>query len=199
MAPKMQQFTVLDNGKLSDSVVLQTIEDLREDVASLDETAVEAHMMIFKTYAAYFTAMSARYEELGLSHARFNMLRWLHHAERHRLTMTELGAHLEASIPNVIRLVQALESDGWVRRVPSESDRRVVYVELTEDGHQRFRELLPRAVRLWEEVQSGLSHEEQAMLSHLLAKLRMSLLTRYIGRDLLSYRIDRRRKSEPLD
>jgi MarR family transcriptional regulator, 2-MHQ and catechol-resistance regulon repressor len=195
----MQQFTVLDNGKLSDSVVLQTIEDLREDVASLDETAVEAHMMIFKTYAAYFTAMSARYEELGLSHARFNMLRWLHHAERHRLTMTELGAHLEASIPNVIRLVQALESDGWVRRVPSESDRRVVYVELTEDGHQRFRELLPRAVRLWEEVQSGLSHEEQAMLSHLLAKLRMSLLTRYIGRDLLSYRIDRRRKNEPLD
>jgi MarR family 2-MHQ and catechol resistance regulon transcriptional repressor len=195
----MQQFTVLDNGKLSDSVVLQTIEDLREDVASLDETAVEAHMMVFKTYAAYFTAMSARYEELGLSHARFNMLRWLHHAERHRLTMTELGAHLEASIPNVIRLVQALESDGWVRRVPSESDRRVVYVELTEDGHQRFRELLPRAVRLWEEVQSGLSHEEQAMLSHLLAKLRMSLLTRYIGRDLLSYRIDRRRKNEPLD
>jgi DNA-binding MarR family transcriptional regulator len=190
----MQQFTILDDGRLSDSSVLSSIEDLREDVPHLDEIAVESHMMLFKTYAAYFTAVSSRYEELGLSHARFNMLRWLHHAKDHRLTMTELGAHLEASVPNVIRMVQALENDGWVVRVPSEADRRVMFVELTGEGHARFRALLPQAIAIWEEVQSGLSSDEQAMLSHILAKLRVSLFSRYIGRDLVAYRIEAKRR-----
>ena len=193
----MQQFTILNDGRLADSVVLNAIESLKEDVPQLDENAVECHMMLFRTYAAYFTAISERCEELGLSHARFNMLRWLHHAEGNRLTITELGAGLEASVPNVIRLVQALEADGWIRRQQSPSDRRVVYVELTEDGHKRFRALLPRYTEMWEEVQSGLSTDEQVMLSHLLAKLRMSLLSRYIGRDLVSHRIEARRRKRP--
>jgi DNA-binding MarR family transcriptional regulator len=196
----VQQFTILESGKISDASVLKSLEDLRVDVPGLDDTAVEAHMMMFRAYAAYFTTISTMYEELGLSHARFNMLRWLHHAEGHRLSMTELGAALEASIPNVIRMVQGLESDGWVRRVPSEIDRRVMFVELTSDGHSRFRKLLPQAVDMWQEAQKGLSTEEQTLLSHLLAKLRLNLLSRFIGRDLLSYRIEhRRRKSPPLD
>jgi DNA-binding MarR family transcriptional regulator len=192
----VQNFTVLGNGKISDSSVLESINDLQRDVPDLDEIAVEAHMMMFRAYAAYFTMASTLYERLGLSHARFNMLRWLHHAEGRRLTMTELGASLEASIPNVIRMVQALESDGWVRRVQSESDRRVMFVELTDNGFERFRSLLPQAMGIWEELQEGLSSEEQALLSHLLAKLRFSLLSRYIGQDLLSYRIEARRRKK---
>jgi hypothetical protein len=64
-----------------------------------------------------------------------------------------------------------------------------MFVQLTADGHERFRDLLPRALALWEEVQAGLSKEEQSLLSHLLAKLRVSLFSRYIGRDLVAYRL----------
>jgi hypothetical protein len=43
-------------------------------------------------------------------------------------------------------------------------------------------------------VQSGLSSEEQAMLSHLLTRLRMSLLSRYMGTgDLVSFRLEKRK------
>ena len=192
----MQQFTIRENGNFSDSAVLSSIEDMRDDVPDLSAPAVEAHMMLFRTYGAYLSALSSRLEDIGLSHARFNMLRWLHHANDNRLTMSELGAHLEASVPNVIRMVQALESEGWVRRVPSESDRRVMFVELTPEGQRRFRTVLPPVIRLWEEVQSGLSTEEQQMLSHLLAKLRVSLFSRYIGKDLVAYRIEARKRRE---
>ena len=151
----MQNFTVLNNGKISDAAVLDSIKDLEKDVPGLDTTAVEAHMMLFRTYAAYFTMASTKYEQLGLSHSRFNMLRWLHHSPDHRLSMTELGASLEASIPNVIRMVQALEAEGWIRRIQSETDRRVMYVELTEDGAERFRALLPQAIDIWQELHAG--------------------------------------------
>ena len=155
-------------------------------------------MMLFRAYAAYFTTVSSLYEELGLSHARFNMLRWLYQAKENRLTMTELGASLEASVPNVIRMVQSLETQDWVRRVPSEQDRRVMYVELTKEGHERFKQLLPQAIDVWQKLQQGgLSSEEQALLSHLLTKLRMSVLSRYIGNDLLAYRIRHRKRKLP--
>ena len=88
----MQQVTILENGKLSDGVVLNAITSLRKDVPELDDTAVEAHMTLFRAYAVYFDALSSRYEDLGLSHARFNMIRWLYHAEGNRLSMSELGA-----------------------------------------------------------------------------------------------------------
>jgi MarR family 2-MHQ and catechol resistance regulon transcriptional repressor len=194
----VQQFTILETGKLSETAVLDSITALRQDAPGIDEIAVEAHMMLFRAYAAYFTTVSSLYEEIGLSHARFNMLRWLYHAKDHRLTMTELGASLEASVPNVIRMVQSLEAQDWVRRVPSEQDRRVMYVELTKDGHDRFRQLLPQAIDVWQKLQQGLSTEEQALLSHLLAKLRMSLLSRYIGSDLLAYRIAQRKRKLPI-
>jgi DNA-binding MarR family transcriptional regulator len=189
-----QQVTILDSGKLSDSVVLKSIEKLRTDVPELDETAAESHMTLFRAYGVYFDAVSSRYEDLGLSHARFNMIRWLYHAEGNRLSMTELGAHLEASVPNVIRMVEGLQNDAWVTRVESETDRRVTYVQLTPEGLARFRAILPRAMEIWQEVQSGLSSEEQAMLSHLLTKLRMTLLSRYMGTgDLLSFRLEKRK------
>jgi hypothetical protein len=71
-----------------------------------------------------------------------------------------------------------------------------MFVELTPEGQRRFRTVLPPVIRLWEEVQSGLSTEEQQMLSHLLAKLRVSLFSRYIGKDLVAYRIAARKRRE---
>jgi DNA-binding MarR family transcriptional regulator len=191
----MQEFTILENGRLTDAIVLKTMELLREDVPQLDPTSVEAHMTLFRAYGVFFAAVSSRYEDLGLSHSRFNMLRWLYHAEDQRLSMTELGARLEASVPNVIRMVQALEADGWVRRIEGTEDRRVRFVQLTEEGRERFRLLLPRAVDIWEEVWSGLTGEEMEMLSHLLAKLRVSLLSRYLGSDdLVTYKLEARQR-----
>jgi DNA-binding MarR family transcriptional regulator len=195
----MQEFRAVDGGRLRDAVVLKTMEQLGEDVPGLDPISVEAHMTLFRAYAVFYAAVASRYEDLGLSHSRFNMLRWLYHADDQRLSMTELGAKLEASVPNVIRMVQALEVDGWVRRIEGTQDKRVRFVQLTEEGQQRFRLLLPRAVAIWQEVWSGMGPEEMVMLSHLLTKLRASLLGRYLGGDdLMSYKLEARRRRRKL-
>jgi DNA-binding MarR family transcriptional regulator len=109
------------------------------------------------------------------------MLRWLYHSPGHKRSITELGAYLDASAPNVTRMVKALEELGWVRRVSSTGDRRVVLVELVEKGQEDFARLFPKALDIWSDIWSGLSIQEKATLSHVLAKLRLSLLTRYIG------------------
>ena len=53
-----------------------------------------------------------------------------------RSPMSELGKFLLVSKPNITFLVDRLVEDGLVKRVPDESDRRVIYVHLTDKGKQ---------------------------------------------------------------
>jgi DNA-binding MarR family transcriptional regulator len=57
---------------------------------------------------------------------------------RDGVTMSELSRMLLVSNGNATTVVDRLERDGLVRRTPSETDRRTVYVALTDTGAQMF-------------------------------------------------------------
>ena len=48
--------------------------------------------------------------------------------------MSELSRQLTITTGGASRMIERLERDGLVSRVPSTSDRRVVYAEVTETG-----------------------------------------------------------------
>lgn len=60
---------------------------------------------------------------------------------REGITMTELSRMLLVSNGNATAVVDRLEKDGFVRRQPSETDRRTVYVALTAHGLTSFEAL----------------------------------------------------------
>lgn len=185
-----QEFSVAADGKLLDATVQTTVSRMQAEFPWLRESVVEGHLMMSRAHAVYVAALSARYEQLGLSVARFNMLRWLYYSDKGAVSVTELGALLHVSAPNVMRMVQAMAAEGWLSLAKGTSDRRLTLVSLTEEGSSRFRSLLSQALQIWDELWSGLSEEEIQMLSHLLAKLRFNLLTRHIGQpNLLPHRL----------
>jgi DNA-binding MarR family transcriptional regulator len=55
-----------------------------------------------------------------------------------RSTVTELSERLQLTQSTVTQLVQRAERDGLVTREPSESDGRVVYLRLTDEGEKRL-------------------------------------------------------------
>lgn len=57
---------------------------------------------------------------------------------REGLTMSELSRMLLVSNGNATAVVDRLEKDGMARRRPSETDRRTVFVDLTEEGLRAF-------------------------------------------------------------
>ena len=57
---------------------------------------------------------------------------------RDGVTMSELSRMLLVSNGNATTVVDRLEKDGLVQRRPSETDRRTVFVALTETGAQVF-------------------------------------------------------------
>lgn len=68
---------------------------------------------------------------------RFDVLAALHR-RREAVTMSELGRLLLVSNGNVTAVVDRLELDGLAKRTTSNSDRRTIYVALTNKGLKQF-------------------------------------------------------------
>lgn len=53
---------------------------------------------------------------------------------REDLSISELGRRLQRSKPNMTSIIDRLEREGKVRRIASESDRRVSMIRITQEG-----------------------------------------------------------------
>jgi DNA-binding MarR family transcriptional regulator len=132
--------------------------------------------MLMRAYAALKT--DAPFERRGgLTKARYNVLRMLHGVEGNRKLMTDIVVGMNVSPTNITKLVDSLERDGYVRRVGNSKDKRKVWVELLPAGAEVVEETLPGVVRHVSNLWQGLSRQEKRVLVHLLAKLRLDILT----------------------
>ncbi|MEN6324471.1 MAG: MarR family transcriptional regulator [Proteiniphilum sp.] len=89
----------------------------------------------------------------------------------HNPTITELSRELKLTKPTVTVLVDKLVSRGYVRRVPSDSDRRVTHLHIDEKGKiiEQIRKLAYK--QLEKRIGSELNEAEIAILTDILKKL----------------------------
>jgi DNA-binding MarR family transcriptional regulator len=71
---------------------------------------------------------------LGLSFARYEVLRLLAFSSAGAMPMTRMGSLLQVHPTSVTSAVDRLEKQGYVVRSRPEADRRVVLATLTDDG-----------------------------------------------------------------
>ncbi|WP_406728753.1 MarR family transcriptional regulator [Streptomyces sp. GD-15H] len=108
--------------------------------------------------------------ELGITPAQSRLLRTLaHYASPPR--MADLAERLEVVPRAVTTLVDGLEASGKVRRVPDPANRRVIRIELTDDGHTALRELHTARRAAAEEILAPLADEQREALGGLLDTL----------------------------
>ena len=107
---------------------------------------------------------------LGITPAQSRLLRTLaHYGSPPR--MADLAERLEVVPRAVTTLVDGLEASGRVRRVPDPANRRVIRIELTEDGHAALRELRAARRAAAEEILAPLADEQREVLGELLDTL----------------------------
>lgn len=73
-------------------------------------------------------------EQHGLSMTAYEALYVLSRAEGRRLKRVDLAERLVLTPSGVTRLLEGLEADGFVEKVACETDLRVSYAQLTDDG-----------------------------------------------------------------
>ncbi|GHB28334.1 MarR family transcriptional regulator [Streptomyces viridiviolaceus] len=108
--------------------------------------------------------------DLGITPAQSRLLRTLaHYGSPPR--MADLAERLEVVPRAVTTLVDGLEAAGKVRRVPDPANRRVIRIELTDDGRAALRELRGARRSAAEEILAPLTDEQRAALGGLLDTL----------------------------
>ncbi len=113
----------------------------------------------------------------GVTLPQFDALAELEHAAR-PLTMSELSEELMVSNGNITGVVDRLVRDGYVRREPSATDRRVQFISLTEEGTRRFIDMA-RLHESWvTELLSQVSPRDVELLTRVLKKIQDSLQAR---------------------
>jgi DNA-binding MarR family transcriptional regulator len=71
----------------------------------------------------------------------------------------------------VTTLVDGLEASGKVRRVPDPTNRRVIRIEVTDEGREALRELRGARRSAAEEILAPLTDEQREILGGLLDTL----------------------------
>ena len=112
----------------------------------------------------------------GLTDAQFNILMMLKgQTENGRLNQTELGKMLLVNRSNVTGLIDRMERDGLVERIPDPEDRRVNFVQITKTGET----VLIKAQALYYErvkdIISGITPDEDNQLCETLRKIRSGI------------------------
>ncbi len=90
------------------------------------------------------------------------------------MTMSQLSKELMVSNGNVTGVIDRLEKTGFARRVRSEHDRRVQFIELTTKGRKEFDKMATQHERWLGDLLSDLSLTEMGKLQELLLKTRQS-------------------------
>lgn len=108
--------------------------------------------------------------DLGVTPAQSRLLRTLAHCDSPP-RMADLAERLEVVPRAVTSLVDGLEASGKVRRVPDLVNRRVIRIELTDDGHKALLELRGARRAAAEEILAPLSDEQREVLGGLLDTL----------------------------
>ncbi|HEY4027239.1 MAG TPA: MarR family transcriptional regulator [Candidatus Dormibacteraeota bacterium] len=145
-------------------------EGISERVPAEALNAVEAFAAIGMAARLLRSRMERFCEREGLSENRLGILFMLRHAGE-GVPLGALAARLQVSPRNVTGLIDHLERDGLVERVPDPADRRSVLAHLTDMGRERVDAMSDVTFRQQQGFLAGFTDEELRQLRHLCLKL----------------------------
>lgn len=114
----------------------------------------------------------------------YDVLWGLRRAEEQTLTPRELEAAMLLEQYNLSRLLDRMEADGLIRRIPYPGDKRRQLVQLTEGGAALQRKMWPvYAAAIQRHVGSKLTEAEAQKLARVFAKLTSKFVVSDAGRN----------------
>ena len=144
---------------------------MRELFASLhvDMSAVEALAALKLAGRMQHLLLERWAERHGLTEGRLGVMFRLYRCGD--TPLGDLADDLESTPRNITGLVDHLERDGLVERVPDPEDRRSVHARLTEAGRMRIEGIWKEGLEHHVEMLAGMSKEDMAQLRHLCLQL----------------------------
>jgi DNA-binding MarR family transcriptional regulator len=138
------------------------------------QTQLEGQVFVdlLRTADALARGAEALLKPTGLSATQYNVLRILRGAGPEGLACREVGGRMISRDPDITRLMDRMESRGWIARARGEEDRRVVKTRLTAEGLRVLAELDAPVQKLHRRQLHHLPSKVLRQLSRLLERAR---------------------------
>jgi len=135
--------------------------------------ALEAFASLLRSHSALTRALNAQLVgDHGLTINDYEVMLLLARAPERRLRRVDLAASVLLTASGITRLLDGLERAGYVNKARCETDARVTYAVLTDEGLEKLREAGESHVAGVRELfESRFTDEELQTLASLLARL----------------------------
>lgn len=140
-----------------------------EESEAYDPSATGCVVELIRTGSLVGSKLAAALRPHGLTEASFNVLMILEGSER-ALCPHEIGERRLVTRGTVTGVLDSLERNDLVRRMPHPEDRRSLLIELTPAGRALLERALPDVRAAEREVMGGLEADEREALQALLRK-----------------------------
>lgn len=117
--------------------------------------------------------LDAALKPFGITFARYEVLQLISFSATGRLPLSKIGERLMVHPTSVTNAMDRLESQGLVRRVADQDDRRRTFAELTDDGKSVLAQAT-RAITSIDFAIKGLDAGQQDQAFDLLRELRLA-------------------------
>ena len=131
----------------------------------------EVYLLLQHVAGAQVQELAVLLRPAGITPEQYHALRVLRDAGAGGLACTALAERLVSGDPDVTRLLDRLEKQGWATRARESSDRRVVTGRITRDGIRLLEELEERVNALHERQLERLGPRDLPALRRLLQKV----------------------------
>ena len=140
---------------------------------SKSSDALQIWSLFQQTYLLAFRHLEQVTGREGLSHSQAAALAVLSASDR-ALPLSHLARYLTQEAQSTTELADRLERRGLVRRTRDARDRRLVLLELTDEGRAVYDRIRPGLSEGGEQLFAGLGERDRAKMADLLAPVRES-------------------------
>jgi MarR family transcriptional regulator, 2-MHQ and catechol-resistance regulon repressor len=133
------------------------------------DTALSMWVKLLRANATFNKKNADHLKNFGITAAQYAVIECLGHLGP--MIMVELCKKMLVSGGNMTVVVDNLEKDGLVERLPSNGDRRAILVRLTPKGKRIFDDSFGKHAEYLTKLASALTIQEQEELGKLLKKL----------------------------
>ncbi|MFN6162303.1 MAG: MarR family winged helix-turn-helix transcriptional regulator [Planctomycetota bacterium] len=130
-----------------------------------DSPEQQVYLSLWRSYDRLRAIEEALFNRWNLTAQQYNVLRLLEAKHPEAIPTLQLSSKLISRAPDITRMLDKLETQGWIRRDRSSEDRRAVLVALT-----------PKGLALVKEMASSVKQMHVAQVGHLTVDQTRSLL-----------------------
>lgn len=134
-----------------------------------DSLSLKSFVVLMKSSKAVQEQIKKDISSYGMRTSDFTVLEALYH--KGRQTIREISSAVLINTGSITYVIDKLETKGLLERSDCKEDRRVVYIQITEQGKEMMDEIFPKHQQVIEAIFSDITSDEKEFLINILKRV----------------------------